>query len=1139
DKMISATTNPSMYQTALAQPGDLYARIAVIDAAGNMSPYSAVAKVDTVMTSIPVMFSSENYTKNAPSWVWSDIFNINAYQIQVQNRSGEVIHTEDLGKVSRYTFGAGHEHGKAFRARIRGSIDQGSNWGEWSNLSGLQTVDTEPPVLGLRSFMHTDATTAELKYTADGTLSGMSSIIVQIAEDAEFNQIITTRHIGRGEIWSNYMIKELPERSDLYVRIRGYDTAGNMSEFTPAMQIDSVLAEKPEITAERYMHSAPEWHWDKAYLATEYEIEITDEEGNIVHQNIGNVDRFIYTDGLVHGKTFTAKVHVSLDNGSTWSEWSDSRSITVDTVKPAPEVLDFKYTEQGKVQVVLKVTEETTNLQSAHLQVATDTAFVNLVYENALYGINVNDNNVYILSELPRNTKLYARLKAKDNAGNESDYSSVVAIGLSAPRLTQPVSGSTVYIPEVVVSGKAFPSSQVQLYIDGEVIEPLALTDEQGDFEVTVGVVSEGTHHITAAVDSNFAVSEQSVAAEVNYKIPLPLASFVTPSGASTIALPVLLEVSASDVLGIAKVDFYDGDTLLGSATEAPFQNQWNVRFADNGAHTLKAVVTNTSGKSVSVEQNVKVDVAPEKVPVPPTPYTGKVDGISPAISYGEQPISISGSAVDRATSEPMANRQLKLVLDVRGFKRTINIVTDATGAFSYNFIPQSNDKGSYQVSVIHPDEVGFTSQGGFNINRVGFNFSSYKLVAARNHPTQFSVNATASGDVRGLRWVAVAEDQPLETLPQGIVINGGSGIDMDEGKSTSTMITVTADDNAAETGTIYLRALSDDAGEMVRGTLRLDYKLVQAEPFLIIQKNSIQTGVAQGDSVSEAIVFTNKGLVAAQNVKAQLLDEHGNAPPAWMFLANTGSIGTANVGDEVSVQVTAQPNVNVAEGTYKFKLRISSDNSTAAEAFITVVITQSGIGGVRFSVADIYTATLDEDDLPILGVKGATIKLQNEAVLTEKYESVTGSDGTALFEDLPPGIYLFRASASSHMDISGRVRVRPGVVINQDIFLDYQLINIEFGVTETTIDDVYDIVLEATYQTEVPAPVVLVEPLSINLGGMQVGEELTGQLTLTNYGLIEAQEINFVPPQSDSEFKYEFFADIPDTLPPKTRIVI
>lgn len=131
---------------------------------------------------------------------------------------------------------------------------------------------------------------------------------------------------------------------------------------------------------------------------------------------------------------------------------------------------------------------------------------------------------------------------------------------------------------------------------------------------------------------------------------------------------------------------------------------------------------------------------------------------------------------------------------------------------------------------------------------------------------------------------------------------------------------------------------------------------------------------------------------------------------------------------------------------------------------------------------------------------------------------------GRIVVTGIPPGTYVYRASGPRHADKTGRVFVRPGVTITEQVHLKYQTISIDFSVNETTIQDVYNINLEATFQTQVPAPVVLLEPLSINIPELQVGEEATGELTLTNYGLVRADNVKFTPPQSDEYYKYECF---------------
>lgn len=1075
----------------------------------------------------------ETYTNLAPEWTWKSYPQLNTYQIEIRDHweYGDILATVDVNNTNHYSYGEGLVHGKRYVARLRASLGN-NKWTEWSDFSYPVTVDTQNPSAEVKTFLRTDADEIWLNFNLVDEYSGIAGIEIEVATDETFETIVYQQ---KTEDYYPFQktLNGLPQSGDLYVRISAVDKARNQSGYSQAF----ALIDRPVIHPQkRYSKESLSWSWIKDSRYTTFEVEAFTDEGDVVYKKELYPNNPPSANYTVHGRNVRARVRGRIADGSRWGAWSNwSVPTTIDRVAPTPSLNTFNRTGPEKVAVGYGVIDDLSGVANIVLEMATDSAFSNIVRRVAI----PVDTTYYEVEGMPQWVSLYARIKATDAVGNESVYTPTLEIGLEAPQIRTPVNGVVVYQPVVTVSGYAHANGQVQLYLNGETSGSRIPVSASGQFSGEVTLTAEGVYSVSATAHNGANGSELSPATQVNYEIPLPNASFVTPSGDSTIALPVLLEVSASDVLGIAKVEFYDDSILLGQAVQAPYQQPWNVSFADNGDHTLKSVVTSVSGKSVTLERNVKVDVAPEKPVVPPTPYTGKVQSISPAISYGNQPIRITGTAVDRTTSAPMADRPLKLILDVGGFKRNINIVTNAAGAFSYNFVPQENDKGTYQVSAIHPDEVDAPSQGSFNINRISFNISGYKLSAARNFPVQFTVKATASGPVEGLRWIALAEDQPSEALPQGIVIGGGGGIDIAEGRSAQMAITVTADDSALETGTIYLRALSEDSDELVRGFLRLDYKLVQAEPFLYIQKSTIQTGVKQGESVSETITLANKGLVSAQNVRAQLLDEQGNTPPAWMFLANTGGIGTVNVGDEVAVQITAQPGSDVADGIYRFKLRVSADNTSSSDAFITVAVTQSGIGGVRFDVADIYTATLDENEQPILGVKGVTIKLQNEAVLSEQYDAVTGSDGTALFEELPPGVYLFRASAKNHMDVSGRVRIRPGVIIDQHIFLDYQLISIEFGVTETTINDIYDIVLEATYQTQVPAPVVLLEPLSINIGGMQVGEERTGQLTLTNYGLIEARTVKFTPPQSDSEFKYEFFADIPDTLPPKTRIVI
>jgi len=733
-------------------------------------------------------------------------------------------------------------------------------------------------------------------------------------------------------------------------------------------------------------------------------------------------------------------------------------------------------------------------------------------------------------------------ITASDIYGNPSTQSIAFNLSLappSPPTINAPLTGATVNSSFSVI-GAASIGSKVQLYIDGTPSGALLSSGSNGTFSSSVRLTAEGTYVLSATAQNARGQSAQSNTVVVTYEPPPPSVSFTSPAAGATLSSSTTFSVSAVDGTGIQSVEFLINDASFASFTSAPYSTSWDVTAVADGSYVLKAVATNGAGKSTTVTRTVTV----QKVIVPPpviTPYIGQLDGVSPALSYGAQPITLTGRALGRDNGELITNAPLRILLTVKGFTRRIGIATDSTGAFSFEFIPQESDEGIYSIAIIHPDETSATEQGQFTINRVSFKPTAYNLIAARNFVSSLSVTATASegSGVTGLRWIAIPINQPSGSLPSGITLDGGSGINIASGGRATMTIDFTADGTAAETGEIIMTALSDDTGDLVRGTLRINYKLVDAAPSLYVTPTYVQTGVQQNSSVSAGVTLSNRGLVTANNVQAVLTDSQGGEPPSWVYLASSRHIGAVEVGATVPLQINANPDASVSDGDYQFRIVVTADNDNGGSVPVSIQVTQDGAGQVKFDVADIYTETQDEFGQTIPGVIGATIRLQNENVLSVQETLTTGADGTATSSELPPGTYVYRASAPNHSDRSGRVLIRPGITVAEHIFLEYNIVNITFSVTETTITDQYDLNLTATYNTQVPAPVVLLEPMSINLPAMQVGEEVTGELTLTNYGLINAEDVTFTPPESDEYYQYEFLSNVPSTLPAKTRITI
>lgn len=524
------------------------------------------------------------------------------------------------------------------------------------------------------------------------------------------------------------------------------------------------------------------------------------------------------------------------------------------------------------------------------------------------------------------------------------------------------------------------------------------------------------------------------------------------------------------------------------------------------------------------------------------TPYYATVDSVTPQNSFGDEPIIITGRAIDRSTTNPLASVPLHVVVVVNGFERSVDLLTDASGNYTYTFNPLEGESGVFEVSAIYPNQLARPAQDQFTISRVTLNPTLLNLRLPKNVEQHFDVvKATASEGTTAtnLRLELNPADQPTGSAPQGITLGLGTPFDLQSQQTAQLPFSIAGDNSADASGTLYLRLLSDESGTDPLGKVQIDYRLQEAHPYLSFSPNYIETGVVHNGSVQETITLQNTGLVVMSGVNVELLDTSGGQPPSWISLLSPAAQGDIAVGEKREIQIAANPSDAIAEANYPFKLRVSSSNNTTIDINVYVVVTQSGIGSMLFKAADIYTATLDKNGTPIPGLAGARIRYQHEIDLSNEGVLYTDQLGEAFFQNIPAGRYRFRASASNHEDLSGRFTIKPGITAVEDIFLDYNLISVEWSVREITIEDKYQIVLEAIFETDVPAPVIVFEPTSTTLPDLPVGEVFHGELRLTNHGLVRADNLTFNFPTSDAYFKYEFQQGLPSSLNAKESLVI
>jgi cellulose 1,4-beta-cellobiosidase len=130
-------------------------------------------------------------------------------------------------------------------------------------------------------------------------------------------------------------------------------------------------------------------------------------------------------------------------------------------------------------------------------------------------------------------------------------------------------------------------------------------TDTSAPYSFAWSGVAAGSYSLTAKAYDNMGLSTASTAVPITVTTGggngAPSVALTSPTAGSTFTAPatVSLAATASDSDGtVTKVDFYNGATLLGTDTTAPYTYSWTNVAA--GSYTVSAKATDNSGNTTS-----------------------------------------------------------------------------------------------------------------------------------------------------------------------------------------------------------------------------------------------------------------------------------------------------------------------------------------------------------------------------------------------------------------------------------------------------------------------------------------------------------------------------------------------------------
>jgi RHS repeat-associated protein len=497
--------------------------------------------------------------------------------------------------------------------------------------------------------------------------------------------------------------------------------------------------------------------------------------------------------------------------------------------------------------------------------------------------------------------------------------------------------------------------------------------------------------------------------------------------------------------------------------------------------------------------------------------YTATVSTTVTTVSSGT-PVPLTGVATMTSNSAPAANKPVAVEIMVAGTTRTLTATTDSSGHYSITFQPLQNEAGQYSVAAADPGVSNPAVQASFQI--VGMTaspaFATLQVVPLTPLTGHFTLTDLSSTPLTGL--VATAQGGPAGVTVQLSVppTLAGSG-------QTPLSYTITASASAVS-GPVVLHVTSAEGAVL---DIPVNVVVAPGTPQLAANPGFLKTGMVVGTQTLVSFTVVNNGGAPSGNLQVSL------PGTSYLSLASPATIPSLAPGASSTVTVQLSPPSNLPLLQYTGTLAVSNGQTGITVPFTFTAISNA-VGDVHVLVDDDYTFQTPGSP----HVQGATVNLVNPYDNTQIVATgVTDAAGAVTLSNVHAGPYVLQVQASGHSTYNNSYTVVPGITNNDEVFIQRQFVSYTWVVQQTTIQDTYQIKLQTTFETNVPAPVVTITaPAAIPT--LAPGQSGTFNVTITNHGLIAAQGVTLVLP-TDQEYTFTALTTMIGVLPAQSSVVV
>lgn len=467
-------------------------------------------------------------------------------------------------------------------------------------------------------------------------------------------------------------------------------------------------------------------------------------------------------------------------------------------------------------------------------------------------------------------------------------------------------------------------------------------------------------------------------------------------------------------------------------------------------------------------------------------PFAGNLHTDKDVYQVGEA-VRISGEL----SGSTIAETEVDVYVVNNTSRQKIRTKTDGEGHFSVEYTPKNGQIGHFGIGVCYPDDMTNEELAVFNVmglSKVNPNKETHNLYVGVPYTGYIEIlNPT---DCEQSNVTA----RVISGLSEGSIEFGT--IEKIAGKE-KVQLPFTITMNEASSGTLRLELVSEEGSA---SPIYVGYSCRYQEAYLKTNVGTISTTMSINGKSEYTFTLRNYGAGKTGKVRLDLPE----------FMGSTTSISSIAPGDSVDVVLQFYPNdkmkVNVP---VTGNLVISGEHATPLSLNYRIIPVSTNEGQLELDVCDEYTYYTEEAP----HVEGADIIITMPYSNTAVYQGT--SDENGLFHaTLPEGYYTLKVTADEHEDYIRSLYIAPGSTNKETVNMSVNAVTMSWNVTETEVEDKYEITTNVTYKTNVPKPIVVIECNDkINIDDMNPGETKMLVFTLTNKGLITAEEADFVLP--------------------------